>query len=154
MYTYISTYTASLVFLFLYMFTWYIQSLLTRHMFLLMFVLLCVLSSSLGETHFLCTSTYQPTQRLLTRDASFCCVIYMYAWYIRSLLTRHMFLLIVVLYVFFLPSIFLDLLVARSVSSQETFYMYKCMSTSTRCTKCLLARDTVYVRVFLSICTC
>ena len=50
---------------------------------------------------------------------------------IRQGTPRHMFLLIVVFQGFFLPFIFLDLLVARSVSWQETLYMYKYISTYT-----------------------
>ena len=67
-----------------------------------------------------------PCSHILVSD-----FLYLYTWYIRSLLTRHMFLLIVVVHGFFLPSIFLDLLVARSVSWQETLYMYKHTSTYT-----------------------
>ena len=66
MYKYISTYAASLdkrrFFLFLYQFTWYIQSLLTRHTFLLMFVYVFFLSS------FHLSRTIRCAKCLLARD--------------------------------------------------------------------------------------
>ena len=184
MYKYISTYTASLdkrrFFLLLYLYTWCIRSLLTRRLFFLGLLFLCVLSYFLGKRHFICRSTYQPTQRLLTRYASFCFVIYILGTYGASWQDTFVFSLFCL--VFVLPSIFLDLLVARSVSSQETLYMYKYMSDytasyirslltrhvcllmvlfsvrssfhlsrSTRCTKCLFARDTLYVQVHVRL---
>ena len=131
----------------------HLQSLL-ESFFLGVLVTCCVsdkkricLSSFLGKRHFICRSL-----RSVSWQETFLSVSLLLGTYGAPRQDTCSFSLLFL--VFFLPSIFLDLLVARSVSSQETIYMYKCMPTSTRCTKCILAIDTFYVRVFLSICTC
>ena len=62
-----------------------------------------------------CPAAADSSKYISTYKGRFFLFLYLHTWYIQSLLT----------YVFFLPSIFLDLLVARSVSWHETVYMYK-----------------------------
>ena len=140
MYKYMSTCTVSLdkirFFLFLYLYTWYIRNLLTRHISLLivyLFYVFCLLSIFL-DLLVARSVSWQETLSMYTYISTYTAslvflFLYLFTWYIQSLLTRHMFLLVVLKCV--LSSVHL--------------------SRTTRCAKCLLARDTLYVQVHINL---